>query len=43
MKPEEYESLKGGDKLISDVEDYWKRVLAPAMQIEIPDQSKLIP
>jgi len=29
--------LKGGESLLADVKAYWERVMAPAMQIEIPE------
>jgi len=38
VKPDDYASLKGGESLVGDVEAYWKRLMAPAMQIEIPDE-----
>ena len=37
MKAEDYPQLIGGEDLLADVKAYWERVMAPAMQIEIPD------
>ncbi|MCX6375748.1 MAG: hypothetical protein NTU88_06905, partial [Armatimonadetes bacterium] len=41
MKPEECDQLTGGEGLLADVEAYWRRVMSPAMQIEIPDDALL--
>ena len=38
MKPEGCAELKGGGSLLRDVEAYWNRVMAPAIQVEIPNQ-----
>ncbi|HIJ73628.1 MAG TPA: hypothetical protein HPP83_05945, partial [Candidatus Hydrogenedentes bacterium] len=37
MRPDESPLLTGGENLLDDVEAYWRRLLAPAMQIDIPD------
>jgi hypothetical protein len=39
MRPEESAQLAGGEGLAGDVEAYWRRVMSPAMQIEIPDEA----
>jgi hypothetical protein len=41
MEPEKHEELKGGDRLLKAVRDYWQSVLATAAQIEIPDKKLL--
>jgi hypothetical protein len=37
IKPDEYESLKGGPNLLSETETYWNNILASAAQLEIPE------
>ncbi len=37
IKPDEYASLKGGTKLLSETETYWNNILASAAQLEIPE------
>ncbi len=37
VSPEDYALLGGGLKWLQKVEAYWQRILAPAMQIELPD------
>ena len=37
VKPDEYATLKSGPELLPAVKAYWKRILAPAMQVEVPE------
>ena len=36
-KPEDHESLTGGDDLLRETKAYWERLLAPAMGISVPE------
>lgn len=38
MKPSEQATLTGGQGLRADTEAYWQKLMAPAMQIELPDK-----
>ncbi|UCD28499.1 MAG: hypothetical protein JSV03_15685, partial [Planctomycetota bacterium] len=37
IEPNDYAHLAGGLKWLQSTEDYWKRVMAPAIQIKLPD------
>lgn len=37
LSPPEYPSLEGGVELLKDLEAYWESLLAPAMQVELPE------
>jgi len=37
MKSEEYGRFKGGERLLPRVKAYWEKVLAGAMQVEVPE------
>ena len=39
VEAEDYADVKGGEKWLNRVEAYWKQVLEPAMQIELPDET----
>src|SRR5262249_41744429 len=41
MKPQDSAQLSFGLNLLDDVETYWKGIMAPAMQLEIPDPQLL--